>query len=525
MAGTRQVEIHKKGFNMSEVANYKKIKINGIQNIDNANVNLRTVISKVDTFYTDKQTIIDALANKDYKTLRAASEFYFDYSGIYKRACEYLAYLFRYDYYLIPYINDSSLSNDKILIEFDKISKFLEKSNLKKKFGEIALEVVKKGCYYGYRVENQDKIIIQDLPQDYCRSRFSVAGRPAIEFNMKYFDDNFRDSAYKEKVLNLFPPEFRKGYMLYLKSKLKPDVSGDENSWYLLDLDCAVKFNFNGVDTPYLASAIPAILNLEEAQELDRKIMLQQLMKVLIQKLPIDKNGDLVFDIDEAKDLHTNAVSMLSGITGVDVLTTFADIAVEDIGHHETITAKADSLTKSERGVFNALGMSNNLFNTDGNTALEKSILNDEASSKTLIYQFEDFANTAIQPLVKNPKKCDYEIRILETTIYNYQNLSKLYKEQTMYGECSKLLPQIALGHSQREVLATLDFESRVLDISSVMIPVKSSSTMSSDNLDKSNKSNSSNNQNNIEDSKVGRKELADDEKSDKTLQNLEAMS
>ena len=131
----------------------------------------------------------------------------------------------------------------------------------------------------------------------------------------------------------------------------------------------------------------------------------------------------------------------------------------------------------------------------------------------------------AIQPLVKNPKKCDYEIRILETTIYNYQNLSKLYKEQTMYGECSKLLPQIALGHSQREILATLDFESRVLDISSLMIPVKSSCTMSSDNLDKSNKSNSSNNQNNIEDGKVGRKELADDEKSDKTLRNLEAMS
>jgi len=27
-----------------------------------------------------------------------------------------------------------------------------------------------------------------------------------------------------------------------------------------------------------------------------------------VQKLPIDKNGDLIFDVDEAKDIHNNAV-------------------------------------------------------------------------------------------------------------------------------------------------------------------------------------------------------------------------
>jgi hypothetical protein len=28
--------------------------------------------------------------------------------------------------------------------------------------------------------------------------------------------------------------------------------------------------------------------------------MQQQLLKIIIQKMPIDKNGDLVFDVDEA---------------------------------------------------------------------------------------------------------------------------------------------------------------------------------------------------------------------------------
>lgn len=518
----RQMEIHKKGFNMGY--HYKAERINGTQKIDKANINLRTIISNVDDTYADKTSIVEALMNHDYKTLRAASEFYFDYNGIYKRACEYLAYLFRYDYYLIPYVNDNKLKNEKILEEFGKLSSFLDNSNLKRRFNEIALEVVKKGCYYGYRVDDKERLIIQDLPQDYCRSRFTIFGRPAVEFNMKYFDDKFRDSNYKEKVLNLFPPEFKKGYDLYQKRKLKPDQSGDENSWYLLDIHHAIKFNFNGVDTPYLAASIPAILDLEEAQELDRKIMMQQLMKILIQKLPIDKNGDLVFDVDEAKDLHSNATSMLSKILGVDVLTTFADISVEDVGHHETITAKSDSLTKVERGVFNALGMSNNLFNTDGNTALEKSILNDEAVAKTLILQLQDFLNDTLSIMIKNKTKCDFKVKILETTIYNYQNLSKLYKEQVQLGY-SKFLPQLALGHTQSEILAELDFENNVLDLSTIMVPAQMSSTMSSKDLDKNDKTNSTKKQNDLEDNKGGREELPDDEKSDKTLKNLESMS
>lgn len=44
------------------------------------------------------------------------------------------------------------------------------------------------------------------------------------------------------------------------------------------------------------------------------------------QKLPLDKNGDLIFDVDEARDIHNNAVAMLKRAIGVDVLTTFADI-------------------------------------------------------------------------------------------------------------------------------------------------------------------------------------------------------
>jgi hypothetical protein len=42
---------------------------------------------------------------------------------------------------------------------------------------------------------------------------------PAIEFNMAYFD-TIRDINYRMRVLNLFPDEFKKGYVLFKKGKL-----------------------------------------------------------------------------------------------------------------------------------------------------------------------------------------------------------------------------------------------------------------------------------------------------------------
>ena len=57
-----------------------------------------------------------------------------------------------------------------------------------------------------------------------------------------------------------------------------------------------------------------------------------------------------------------------------------------------------------------------------------------------------------------NPKKWKFRLYMLETTQYNYKELSKMYKEQTQLGY-SKMLPIIALGHSQSSVLANAYFE------------------------------------------------------------------
>jgi hypothetical protein len=250
---------------------------------------------------------------------------------------------------------------------------YLDNSYVKKVCGEIASKVIVDGVYYGYIASNATGLILQELPAQYCRTRYSVGHQPAVEFNMRFFDEKFSDINYRMRILKLFPSEFAKGYLLYKQGKLIGDKQGEIGTWYLLDPAFTVKFSLGRSELPALISAIPGILDLEHAQLIDRRKQLQKLLKIIVQQLPLDKNGDLIFDVDEARDIHNNVVEMLSDAIGVDVITTFADVDSLDMSDKNTTTT-TDDLAKVERTVFNSLGFSQNMFNTDGNLSLQKSI-------------------------------------------------------------------------------------------------------------------------------------------------------
>lgn len=89
-----------------------------------------------------------------------------------------------------------------------------------------------------------------------------------------------------------------------------------------------------------------------------------------------------------------------------------------------------------------------------------------------------------------------------------------MFKDQTQLGY-SKMLPQVALGRSQKSILADAYFENKVLDLVNVFIPPISSATMNAESLK----------QVTGEGEGAGRKELPDDQKSEKTIANRESMS
>lgn len=561
----RQEEIRSKGFDMINSRrgyegpiDYGKIKV-GTKTLDDAVLNLGSM-PKIRHDFGNKAFILQAISERNLPLIREISNYFYNTNGIYSKVCDYFAYLYRYDWYITPEIKDESeKSFEKALIDFNNILGYLDNSHVKKVCGDIASEVVKNGAYYGYISPSRDGLVLQQLPINYCRTRFNIGDMPVIEFDMRFFDENFRDVNYRMKILRMFPKEFQKGYVLYKQGKLEPDTEyyplGRRDShlvntntqlnwrpgyWYTLEPGSAVKFCFNNGDQPLFINAIPAILDLDAAQDLDRRKQMQQLLKIVIQKLPLDKNGDLIFDVDEARDIHNNAVEMLQHAIGVDVLTTFADVQVEDMADSNTTTT-SDDLERVERTVYNSLGVSKNLFNTDSNLSLEKSILQDESTMRVLLLQFNSFFDKITQQLGSNKKKYNYRFYMLETTQYNYQNLAKMYKDQVQMGY-SKMLPQIAMGHSQSSIIHTAFFENKVLKLSEIMIPPLMSSTLNADSiLGTNNQNNNSKNQKTSEETKstastasttktvktsdgAGRPEKADSEKSEKTIQNKESM-
>ena len=532
----RKKQIKEKGFNipLSNDTNerpsldFNKIKV-GIKTLEDAVITNAGDLKKANPNLADKQNVLRAINTYDYAKMREISDFFFRTNGIYNRLCKYMANLYCYDWMITPYINEEKADDEKVLTSFHEALTLLDNFNVKAFLGKAALKVIRYGAYFGYIIE-KDKVnsMIQELPANYCRSRYEINGRPVVEFNMKYFDETFRDIQYRMRVIKAFPKDFQRGYLLFKEGKLPVDFAGDSAGWYPLDPEHSVMFTNSGEQIPLFISTIPYLIDLDAAQDMDRRRMAQKLVKIIIQQMPLDKNGDLIFDVDEAAELHNNAVRMLSKAIGVDVLTTFADVEVADLADNNSVTS-IDELEKVERAVYNSTGTAQNLFNTDGNLALEKSVTNDEASLYNIILQFESFLNQLIKKFNTHPKKFSLKVQILKTTIYNYKELAKQFKELASMGY-SKMLPLIALGQSQSSILANAYFETQVLDLVSLFIPPLTSNTMNSDALETVRDNDSKTGKKvkqpkSEEESKPGRREKADEEKSDKTIANRESMN
>ena len=117
--------------------------------------------------------------DNDVVRLREISNYFYKASGIYQRVCNYAATMYRYDWYVVPEVYDEkSKTSEKILTDIHKVLNYLDNSYIAKSCGDIALGVIKNGAYYGYVVDSPKGIIIQELPINYCRSRFNQGNLP-----------------------------------------------------------------------------------------------------------------------------------------------------------------------------------------------------------------------------------------------------------------------------------------------------------------------------------------------------------
>lgn len=467
--------------------------------------------------------IVDVVHGTDKEQIRELSKYFAQTNGLYARAVRYLSDIYKFDFMVYPNLDLNAeldeATNDKILKKFNDVLEHFDNSAIQLMARKWAAQVCLEGVYYGYICDDiNDKLVIQDLPTNYCRSRFLHRGMPLIEFNVKYFEKVTTDENFRNRLLDLFPKEFKDGYLAYKKGKLEAETQGDEAGWIVLDVKRAFKFNFYDTDLPPFLYAIPALLELDEVQDLEKEKLLQQIQKILIQKFELDKNGQIPFTMKELQRLNQNAIDMVGDAVGVSVLSTVADVSLEDMSNDGQ--ESLDSVQTAENTVYNNFGISDNLFNTDGNLALEKSITVDESYVKPLLLQFEQFLNNYIEWKFSK-KELKFRLKMLTTTIFNYQTMSDKYKDLTKIG-FSRFLPMVALGHTQKEVTSMAKLEQQIMELDNWMLPPFSSNTMSSDTWSDIKELQQ---QGGIQkaDSTGGRPETPDEQKSEKTIANKES--
>ena len=397
----------------------------------------------------------------------ALSRNYFMKGGFYQRLLLHYATLLKYTGLLIP--NPSfgkDLSERYITKKYNNAIAFIDNAKLPKLFTHIATKVLRDGCYYGVIQGVTDKSIsILDLPIFYCRSRFKdKEGNDIVEFNVTYFD-TIHDGDYKKKALAAYPKEVVNWYRRYKARKTN-------DPWCYISP--GVGFCMSLVnDKPIFLQIITAALEYDEAKDINKERDLEEIRKILVQKIPHLADGGLLFEPEEALEMHKGAVDMTNKNDNLSVLTTYAD--VDAIVSKTTNDNSLNSVDKALSNIYAEAGSSSQLFGTDSNLSLGTSITNDMALMMILARKLENFITSIVNEKYGNTN-VTFTYKILPISYYNQKDYAEMSLKLANSGY-SFILPALAMDISQRELGSIKDLENNVLNLKEKLQPLSTAFT------------------------------------------------
>ena len=426
---------------------------------------------------------------------QALSRNFFYKDGYYKQIIIHYATLLKYAGLLIP--NPSlgkKLSTSHISKRYYNAIDYVEKMNLPVFLTDCATRALIDGCYYGVVVQlDKQNFSVLDLPSGYCQTRYKdLNGDDLIEFDVSYFN-SIVDLTAKEQALASYPKFIRDAYKKWQKQK-------SSNSWVIIPSDIGICFPFFD-GRPLFLSVIPASLEYDDAIQTEQDRDAEEIRKILVQKIPHLQDGRLLFEPDEAAEMHAGAVGMLKGNKNISVLTTYAD--VDAVVSKTTGESTSKTLEQIEKNIYAQAGVSGQIFSSTGSSTLDASIKNDIALMMYLANKFSRFITNSINRIYGNTN-ITFKYQILPVSIHNMDKFVDQSFKLSGSGY-SYLLPVVALGLSQRDIVNLKELENDVLKLGEKLIPLSSSYTQSSDNS-------------------AGRPKLDDSEKAEKTIKNEESL-
>jgi hypothetical protein len=170
-----------------------------------------------------------------------------------------------------------------------------------------------------------------------------------------------------------------------------------------------------------LIAAIPQLRKLKDAVGREEKRDENELYKLLIQRMPIDNNGELVFELEEVENIHAGVAEMLRDLDTVDVLTTFGETTLENLQDSSAASQSADRIDKYAKNAWNALGRGSILFNAENSSTLAYSIKKDESLMKSYLNMYSTWIRFQINTRFSRTG-LTFDFEILPTTMFNIKD-------------------------------------------------------------------------------------------------------
>jgi len=145
---------------------------------------------------------------------------------------------------------------------------------------------------------------------------------------------------------------------------------------------------------PLFLNVIPATIEYDNAVETEQERNREEIRKVLVQQIPHLTDGRLLFEPDEAAEIHKGTVAMMKGNKNLSVLTTYAD--TNDISSRTAAETQNSTLDRMLNNVYANAGVSGQIFASTGSSTLDSSLKNDLALMMYLANKFSHFITNAI---------------------------------------------------------------------------------------------------------------------------------
>lgn len=397
----------------------------------------------------------------------ALSQYFFETNGLYKRIILHYATFLTYSWVIVPYLKrkNDKITNKKIADAYYSSTDFCTNFQIERKCAIFAKEVLVKGAYYGLVIDvGQNDLVIQDLPFEYCRSRFKDRNDiDIIEFDLDFFK-KIRDEKLREEIVKTYPRFIQKAYKKYIANK------GER--WIYIPAEMGIYFSYFE-ERPLFLDLIPLLDDLDDYKDIDKKRKMLALKKILVQQVKTD-GLNLVFEPDEAEAMHEGAVDMLRNNTDLDVLTTYNNVNLLDLNSSDDETTDVQQVQDL---IYESAGLSKEFFFSTTEAGLKYSTYNDLAMMMVLGQRFSHFFTQLLNFKFEN-SKVRFKFIIIPLSYYNAEDYTSRAREMASFGY-SFITPILSTGIDQTSLANLKMLENDLLELDIILKPLQSSYTQS----------------------------------------------